>query len=467
MALSRTKRKDVEEMMEELELEAPAGMAALLAELPAELVNMVEDVADDQLELHFHLGGLHSLTKLALGVEGTETVIVTLRIFGGGVVDAFCVHLEQTVGTPTMSHKWMEIGEVKAPPTWFKCHGKQTRLAYAVARAVWRELKDHELDLAGLYAHVKDVIQNGANAYLYCGKDIGARLHRTTSCGSMVCNLTASEGDWGVLTEILRLDHRAMDLLFTALHAAASTGNMELLPDFRKMWPDSTKLLAALHALPSTDTLAKATGKRIALRSFGKYVDVLAPAVCHVSRNFIISATGHWRIPNMPKIHQFLVVDNPPEVEAAFAKHNHIQPRMVLFHGTSMDRLYAILSQGLRVLSNTPLMKHGAASGAGIYFSTETSLPASYAAITSPAVAGHSAFFHSRKDFDGPQVLLGCEHAGPAKKGGIFVVTDPTKVIVRYIFLVPKGVAFPVAKDIIAPMVSTFYSLRASAATSK
>ena len=168
----------------------------------------------------------------------------------------------------------------------------------------------------------------------------------------------------------------------------------------------------------------------------------------------------------MPGIHQFLVVDNPPEIETGFAKHNHIQPRMVLFHGTSMDRLYSILTQGLRVLSNTPLMKHGAASGPGIYFSTETSLPASYAAGAVKAV-GAPAFFKSRKDFDGPQVLLGCEHAGPANKGGVFVVTDPTKVVVRYIFLVPKGVAFPLAKDIVAPMVSTFYSLRASAAVKK
>lgn len=468
MTLMRTGREDVEEMMTELKMEVPAGVSAVLAELPAELVDVVEDVFEDQLELHFSLSHLHSLTTLALGVQGTETVVVTLRIFGGGVVDGFCVHVEETVGVaPTMSHSWIDPREIGTMPTQFVCRGKQSRLSVVLARAIWRELEGGEnCDIPALYARVKGLIRNGANECMVCAKDIGANLHRATVCGSLVCTLIADSMDFAVWTETLRQDRRVMDLLFTAVHAVATARNVDLLPGLPDIWKDTKKLLAMLNALPATDVLAKADNMRTLLRLVSKNADLLTSWLCTASRTFIISATGHWRIPNMPGIHQFLVVDNPPEIEAAFAKHNHLQPRMVLFHGTSMDRLYAILAQGLRVLSNTSLMKHGAVSGAGIYFSSDTALPASYAAATTAKAAGSGGFFKSRGNFDGPQVLLGCEHAGPATKGGVFVVTDPTKVIVRYVFLVPKGVAFPLAKDIVAPMVSTFYSLRASAAVS-
>lgn len=468
MALMRTNRSEVETMMREQKIEAPAGVSAIIAELPVELLDVIEDVAEDQLELHFSLSGLHSLNKLALGVHGTETVVVTLRTFGGGVVDAFCVHVEEEVGVaPTTSHTWTKFRDDCGLPTHFSCHGERTRLEFIVSRAVWRTLQSGGLDIAKLYARVKNLVHNSANECNVCAADIGARLHRATRCGSALCNLLARDVGFDVQIEPLRRDSRAMDLMLTSVYAAALTRKSELLPRLPDVFDrDVIKLVALLDALPATQSIAQAVNVYTSLKQVAKNGDLFASWLCNMSRTYVISAKGHWKIPNMPGIHQFLVVDNPPEIEAAFANHNHIQPRMVLFHGTSMDRLYSIFAQGLRVLSNTPLMKHGAVSGPGIYFSTETSMPASYAASTSRVVR-QPAFFRSRKDFDGPQVLLGCEHAGPANKGGVFVVTDPTKVIVRYIFLVPKGVAFPVAKDIIAPMISTFHSLRASAAVSK
>jgi hypothetical protein len=77
-----------------------------------------------------------------------------------------------------------------------------------------------------------------------------------------------------------------------------------------------------------------------------------------------------------------------------------------------------------------------------------------------------NSFFDSRSDFNGPTVLLGCEHAGNPNSGGpanINVVTNPSKVIVRYIFIVPKGTKLPQAKDLWIPMLSTFSDLRATA----
>lgn len=85
------------------------------------------------------------------------------------------------------------------------------------------------------------------------------------------------------------------------------------------------------------------------------HTELLLSWLCGSQRGFVVSATDRYRIPIFAGVQQFLVVDAPPEVEAAFAKHNDLMPRNILFHGTSLDRLYSVLCQGLRVLSGTAL----------------------------------------------------------------------------------------------------------------
>ena len=48
------------------------------------------------------------------------------------------------------------------------------------------------------------------------------------------------------------------------------------------------------------------------------------------------------------------------------------------FHGTKTDCIYSILRNGLRDLSNSHMMKVGAAMGSGIYVATLSSIAAGY-----------------------------------------------------------------------------------------
>ena len=372
MAVTRAAHTEVETMMTKLHLEVPMGVAGLVAELPAELADVIEDVADDQIEMHFTLNRLNSITRLAHGVKGTDTVVVTLRMMGGGVIDGFCVHLEETVGSSPVEHKFFELAEKQnLGPHRSCCPGKQTRLTYIVARTLWSRLTSGEYDIATLYADIRSAVQDGANRCMVCTKDLETRLHRATTCGSIVCSLSFRNADFSVRAELVRFDGRVVDLLLTAVYSVAITNKLDLLIDHPSRI-QGHQLLALLNALPPTAELEQAVDMQLTLRKVHRHAEVLFSWLCTGSRTFIMSASGQYRVPNMPGIHQFLVVNNPPEIEAAFAKHRHLQPRMVLFHGTSMDRLYAILVQGLRVLSHTPLMRHGAASGAGIYFSLDT-----------------------------------------------------------------------------------------------
>ena len=61
------------------------------------------------------------------------------------------------------------------------------------------------------------------------------------------------------------------------------------------------------------------------------------------------------------------------------------------------------------------------------------------------------------------KLLLGCELAGPkpqAARASIYIITNTTRLIVRYYFLLESAAVMPAAKDVRIPMQSMFKSLR-------
>jgi hypothetical protein len=125
----------------------------------------------------------------------------------------------------------------------------------------------------------------------------------------------------------------------------------------------------------------------------------------------------------------------------------------VLFHGTSLDRLPAILAKGLVVCSGTSLQRTGAIYGQGIYMADDPAVSMSYSPMNS--TWRNSALANMR-------VLLGCEVVGKGRSvtAGIHVITDETSVMVRYIFLFRQGAVAPVANHVVTAMGSAMVALR-------
>jgi hypothetical protein len=65
------------------------------------------------------------------------------------------------------------------------------------------------------------------------------------------------------------------------------------------------------------------------------------------------------------------------------------------------------------------------------------------------------------------RVLLGCELAGngnaPRAPRGYWVVTDASRLMVRYVFLLKPSATAPPTEDIAPKMLSVFKSLRSAA----
>ena len=467
MSLKRTDPDGVKAIATELGLEeAPSGVASLIAALPKNLTGFINEVGDDEVDLRFALSKQLSASEhLAFGLKGTETLTVHLQLNTEGKFDGLCVHLQNCGDRPIQAHKYYTS---KFAPDRLHCRGRLTRLTYVVARNLWRAIHEQgETSLYVLYNGIRDLMQTSVNRCIVCAGSLGAQLHRGTLCTSPGCKQAYLKSPLDLRLQDVRSNGRVVDLLLTSVFAAANLQALNFLPDHPSQLNDAAKLQILLNSLPPTKTLAAAADFKTGLRGCGDRAEVLMSWLCTSYRGFVVPATGAYQLPNISKIHQFLVVDNPPEVEAAFAQHNYLKDRHVLFHGTSIDRLYGILTQGIKVCSNTDLQKHGAARGVGIYTGREPNTAWGYATSTQ-ANSNFNGFYNSRADFRDSSVVLGLEHAGNDtggnRRSGVHVIKDATRLIVRYILVVPPNVTSPKASDIAPTMLKTFHSLRASAA---
>ena len=76
------------------------------------------------------------------------------------------------------------------------------------------------------------------------------------------------------------------------------------------------------------------------------------------------------------------MLDPDEEGEKEFQQRKSQLGSLFAFHGTRQDCVYSIFRNGLRDLSNSHLMKVGAARGAGIYASPTLGVAAGYSKYT-------------------------------------------------------------------------------------
>lgn len=439
--------------------------------LPNELLNFVEQVDDKTAELQFPLSNVKELQKNAMGLKQNESLVVRLSVNDNGSWESFCVHaIDSETQADAMKHEPLQIWSAEIPSRQTCKLRAHSRVAYVVKRCIWRRVKYlKSAPLADIYRDIELAIRTYGKHCLICDDSIGAQLYKPTICTKAACQSTYLLSDLEVRLADLRLNQKTVGLLLAAVQSATlamsdgTNSSIDLLPTRPLNISDNYKLIAMLDTIPSLPTFVKS------LQDFG-YIrtkhsfryELLFSWALNTHKCFIVEAAGALRIPNMPNVQQFVLVDSPPEITAAFAKHDAIQPRQVLFHGTSMERLFAILCQGLKVLSDTALQVHGAVYGNGIYLAEQPSLAVSYSRASQRRV---SSFSTQHADFVNKRVLLGIEYAGEDGKrtNGMYVATDPTKLLLRYIFLLPATFKAPLANHVVPAMQSNFHTLKKGA----
>ena len=462
----------VSRLLAKLHIEATSGFDDMLAALPMTIVDMVERVGEKEVELRFPITNLSTLQKQAIAAGEAESFFVRLEFGSKGIPTKFCVHLGADLGG-TRKHTPWNVSRGSLAPQQHFCHGQSSRGVYQLSHIVARHLRQEIRSLENIYSFISTSIPDMSRSCIVCGCGT-TYLRRSTTCQKDSCRTTFSGTNYGiVLADIIWQDPTLADLLLTMVSVAAVSGRMDLLPNCPVN--RATLVASLLCQLPTVDALKKhlsscmnAYGNSFrlnkALTGYSPMPDQLSQVLiwaCNGNRGFLTPAVDQFRIPGFGP-HQFLLANAAPELEMAFAAHmtTLYSPGGVLFHGTSLDRLHAILCQGLRVLSNTSLKRNGSSLGSGVYTADEPTTSSYYA-----SAGGSAGSCWSHSSFSKHRVLLGCEFAGQKPgTGGIHVITDPTRLMVRYVFMLDPNITIvPQAKDVTPAMQSVFASLRSGA----
>ncbi|KAI9778080.1 MAG: hypothetical protein M1839_008384 [Geoglossum umbratile] len=436
-------------------IEGQSAAEGGISGIPASPIDGVEKIGDGRYELFFPLTHLKPLQRTALGVGGSRMLLVRLFLGDGSTPPGFCMHLRpepdglaaarrfrraSSKNAGGDRHSYWQAGHASSEPDAHSCDGRANRTTYQLGRTLWRHLRGGVNSL------------EGSAKYL--------RL-RSITWLVFVC-FALRRSNLEVRLADLRHDPTVVDLLLSAVYAAADSGGLTgaaggrlgLLPGCPII--DANSLTQTLNNLPATATFQNADDLTASLRPLGASSQAFLSWVCTSYRGFLASATGVLEVPSMPGVHQFVLANANPELESGFATQmGSQQPIRAVFHGTSLDRLYLILRQGLLVCSGGPLQRNGAALGPAIYTTEEPMAAWSFAA---PSSGWPSSAFRNIR------VLLGCELIGdgdgPSAATGTHLISDNSRLMVRYVFLCPPNFSPPVAAHVAPAMLSAFALLR-------
>jgi hypothetical protein len=455
-----------------------------LACLPFELVNVVEMVDEDTVELHFPLAHLTTLQRAGMGTGSSKSLIVRLILGNNSLPAGFCIHLDNETGALAKSgchSPWLVLDESAYEGTAL-CYGQINRATYQLGRILSHDLLNGSKALKETYNMLKLSLDSMLDVCIVCGSPHGVRLQRSACCESSACSLTYKNTNLEIQLNDFREDPQVADLLLTAVQAAVTSKHMNLLPGCTgsRLEP----IAGILDKLPPISALRASKDMHALLQHWGNATLHFLKWISGHYRGFLVSATGRTRtssmpvqirIPNMPGAYQFLLTNAAPHLEKAFAAKVGRGTTTVVFHGTSLDRLFSILCLGLQNFSGTQLGRHGASYGNGIYVAEEPATSFAYMQRNVGLPGGGTTVYHSSCDrynvvpgwssgtFNGFGVLLACEASGIVHGKGIHVISDPSTLLLRYIFLIPPNMAAPRAAAIVPAISNVLASLRSRA----
>ena len=445
--------KGTSKLLQKLNIEDPSPVEDFMSRLPSSLIGVVEMVADQEIEMQFLLNPT-PLQRISMGVGNAKSMVLRLFLSDYSKTPGFCIHLEsERIHARAQGHTPWEPHRNKLIPDQHPCYGRPNRTTYQIARVLTRHLHKGFKDLEMIHKVVTSTLKDITTNCLICGTPKPTPLRRSSPC-QITCSNIFFRASLEIRLAEIRHDPQVMDLLLTMVHYACASRNMQLLPNCPLS--DTLQVSQALSKIPPMYKLTNVDCLTTAIQRLGTNAERLLSWTCLNYRGFLVSATGRALIPGMPAgTQQFLMANAAPNLETAFASKVNFFGTRVLWHGTSLNRLYAITCEGLKVLSNTSLQAHGAASGAGIYTAEEPATSWSYCHAGGASWGGSS--------LGNMKVILGLEAVGIIGGSGVHVVKDPSSLMVRYVFLVPNNGVVPAAATVAPAMASVYSSLRAGA----
>jgi hypothetical protein len=450
-------------LCEELGIKCNNALDDEMEHLPPGLIDVVERMGENEVDISFSLHAFTDLQRGAMGIpEGATSLLLRLYV---PTIDempyTFCIHFNNDKDIDTIDYKHFGcLPGSKSPPESI-CTTNLTAFVWQLRRIIHTKRQDGCIKIVDIHKYVKTKMDCLGNFCVACNTShlaaSKAQIRRSVPCNLLACARLWYDLPLDVRVPEIRTDLYVVDLMLTSVHAAAMSGRTELLPACPIRDFETIKYI--LSCLPKLTLVRDAVNISAVLASYHEDAETFISWACVHHRGYIATAAGLSKIPTMPKgTHQFVLANASPKQESDFvSKITSKTKTTALFHGTTFDRLPAILAQGLRVCSGTSLQRTGAAHGKGIYMAEEPHTSLIYSA---PSTSWRNSGLANMR------LLLGCEviaGAGRNPTSTIHVITDELSVIVRYMFLLPGEARVPIANHVVPAMGSGMSALRSGA----
>jgi len=163
------------------------------------------------------------------------------------------------------------------------------------------------------------------------------------------------------------------------------------------------------------------------------------------------------QIKEMTTPYQYMLLMSTPEKEARFLVLKKKYGSFLAFHGSPMENWHSILRNGLRNMSNTKNMLHGAAHGAGIYLAPNAGTSQGY--MRSGTGWSKSQFGSSLSCLAMCEVINHPDVYGRDHNQWCYVAKEDDYVMTRFFFIYSSTGAFPTqvnARQLKVPDMQTF-----------
>jgi hypothetical protein len=451
LRLRHQRPQRISALLQRLGVDNTSSGRAADAEISGELVDAVESVGEAEYELSFALTGLSNLQRQARGISKDSRILLVRLCLQES--PQFCIHFSPN-DEGRGQHNYLRPADNHEPGSTI-CTKRSNLFTYYLGRHLHQLLRRGHFSLQSIHSAILKLITASPATCLVCSGSMSIKLWKPAAC-SKDCSFKLRNAPLEVRLHNLLVDTLSIDLLLTCVYAAAADqSNLKLLPGCPVQ---KTNIKAVIDSFPPLASLETATDLQAAIRGddgYGKDREKLLSWLCLKFRGFMLTAPDGFRVPSMPNTKQFLILNSNHEREQLFnAQLGSQGVGGTVFHGTRVSRLFLILTEGLKSMSNTTLMLHGTTMGVGIYCGDNqgTSLP--YAGTT-----GQSWRNSALKDM---RIMLGCELAGYGApySGSVHVVADQNRLLVRYVFLLPQAYQHPPRHHVEPAMRTAFANLR-------
>jgi hypothetical protein len=141
-------------LLQELGMPYNSFLDEEIMNLPLELMDSVERVADDGVEINFPLTAFTELQRSAMGIPRTSySLILRLTQYDSEVASpSFCIHFNNDADLDTLMHSPWRCTPGSRPPHELVCSTPQTALVWQLSRILHTRLKAANIGISDLHA---------------------------------------------------------------------------------------------------------------------------------------------------------------------------------------------------------------------------------------------------------------------------------------------------------------------------